>query len=378
MESNVKFQITAADGNARAGVIDLPRGKIYTPIFMPVGTQAAVKAVSVEELNEMGAQIILANAYHLYLRPGIEVIANAGGLHSFMRWHKNILTDSGGFQVFSLAKLRRLNDDGVEFQSHIDGSTHFLTPEEIIRIERTIGADIIMVLDECIGAEAGRELTEEALRRTILWAQRSKAEFERLNDQSETTQWLFGILQGGIYEDLRRESARRIVEIGFPGYAIGGLSVGEERNIMHDMLEVTNEELPKNSPRYLMGVGVPEDILEAIERGVDMFDCVFPTRAARHATVFSRDGKIPLKNKEFEFDLRPIDEECNCYTCRHYTRSYIRHLLRSGEILGMRLASIHNLYFLIDLTRQARQAIEQKRFSSFKQNFLDRYRRNNE
>lgn len=366
----MRFDLITTDNNARAGTLHLPNGDIQTPVFMPVGTQATVKTISVDELSSMGAKIILANAYHLYLRPGIEVIKNAGGIHKFMNWNGNILTDSGGFQVFSLAHLNSITDEGATFQSHIDGSRHFLTPEKVMQIEHSIGADIIMCFDECVEAQAGRKKTFEALNRTALWAKRCNNEIKRLDIKD---QFLFGIVQGGIYEDYRRESAKQIIDIDFPGYAIGGLSVGEEREIMNDMLNVMNEELPPNKPRYLMGVGVPEDILNAIERGVDMFDCVFPTRAARHSTVFSNHGKLHLKNKEYQFSLKPIDEECQCYTCQNYSLSYLRHLFVAKEILGMRLAAIHNLHFLLDLTRKSRQAIIDGEFAEFKKSFLDRY-----
>jgi queuine tRNA-ribosyltransferase len=366
----MRYTVIAADRRARAGVLSLPHGEIETPVFMPVGTQAAVKAVSNDDLHAMDVRILLSNAYHLYLRPGMDVIRHAGGLHSFMHWDGNILTDSGGFQVFSLAPLRKLTGDGVKFQSHIDGSSHFLTPEDVVRNQRDIGSDIMMVLDECVEAAAEHQQTLTALERTTQWARRSKQEFDKLGIDNQT---LFGIVQGGRFEDLRRESARQIVGTGFDGYAVGGLSVGEEKPLMHAMLEITDSELPEHNPRYLMGVGVPEDILEAIERGIDMFDCVFPTRAARHATVFTRDGKFPMRNKEFELDQRPIDEECGCHTCRNYTRSYIRHLFKAQEILAMNLASVHNIYFLHDLTRAARRAIIEGRFAQFKSDFLYRY-----
>jgi queuine tRNA-ribosyltransferase len=366
----MKFKLTASDNRARAGVLSLSHGDIPTPVFMPVGTQATVKTVSPDELIDMGANIILSNAYHLYLRPGIEVIENAGGIHRFMNWEKNVLTDSGGFQIFSLARLNSITDEGATFQSHIDGSRHFINPEKAMQIQNSIGADIIMCFDECVPSDAGKERSLEALIRTTGWAKRCKTELARLNPSDR---YLFGIVQGGIFEDLRRRSSRELIDIDFPGYAIGGLSVGEERDIMYDMLWVMDEELPENKPRYLMGVGVPEDILEAVERGVDMFDCVFPTRAGRHSTAFSRRGKLPLKNKEFEFDLNPIDKECSCYTCRNFSLSYIRHLFMAKEMLAMRLTALHNLHFLLDLTAQARQAIIDGRFKAFKDEFLSRY-----
>ncbi len=366
----MNFTVLKSDNRARAGMLSLPHGEVETPVFMPVGTQASVKTVSQHELDDMGARIILGNAYHLYLRPGLETMESMGGLRRLMNWPHNLLTDSGGFQVFSLAKLKKINDEGVTFQSHIDGSTHFLSPERVMEIEHIIGADIIMALDECVEGQAPKEKVREALHRTTAWARRCK---DKVRAMGITEQSLFGIVQGGIFEDLRRESARQLGELDFPGNAIGGLSVGEERQAMYDMLWVMDEELAVNKPRYLMGVGVPEDILEAIERGVDMFDCVFPTRAARHSTVFSRRGKLHLKNAEFKVSQDPIDPECACYTCRHHSLGYLRHLFVANEMLGYRLASIHNLFFLLDLTRSSREAILAGNFTAFKKDFLDRY-----
>ncbi len=366
----MNFTLDATDGGARAGTLKLPHGVVQTPMFMPVGTQATVKTLSVDELKAMNADIILSNAYHLYLRPGIDVIRNAGGLHRFMNWDRNILTDSGGFQVFSLAELRNITEEGVTFKSHIDGSSHHLTPEKVMQIEHAIGADIIMALDVCIEAGVDREKTRYALELTTRWAERCRREVERLEIDN---QFLFGIIQGGMFEDLRIESAEQLIDLDFPGYAIGGLSVGEEKSVMYAMLEALYPYLPVQKPHYLMGVGTPEDLLYTIERGVDLFDCVFPTRAARNGTAFTRTGRMILKNKQFEFDLAPIDKECNCETCRHYSRSYVRHLIRSGEVLGMRLLSRHNLQFLIDLARDARQAVLDKRYQSFKRSFLSRY-----
>jgi len=366
----MKFTLETKDGGARAGILNLPHGSVHTPMFMPVGTQATVKTLSVNELKAMNAEIILGNAYHLYLRPGIEVIRHAGGLHKFMNWNRNILTDSGGFQVFSLADLRDITEEGVTFRSHIDGSKHHLTPEKVMQIEQAIGADIIMALDVCIEAGVDKDKTRQALETTTRWAKRCKQEVERLNIQDQS---LFGIIQGGMFEDLRVESAQQLVELDFPGYAIGGLSVGEEKPVMYAMLEALYPHLPEQKPHYLMGVGTPEDLLYSIERGVDLFDCVFPTRAARNGTAFTREGRIILKNKQFEFDSDPLDESCTCETCQHYSRSYIRHLIRSGEVLGMRLLSQHNLQFLIDLARDSRRAILEKRFKEFKDSFLYRY-----
>jgi queuine tRNA-ribosyltransferase len=370
------LELEGTDNRARAGTLRLPHGNVPTPVFMPVGTQASVKTVSNEELYAMEAEIILSNAYHLYLRPGIEVIKNAGGIHSFMNWKKNLLTDSGGFQVFSLAAINKVNDEGVEFQSHIDGSYHKITPEKDIEIQSAIGADIIMCFDQCIEASASLFDAKAALDRTTAWAKRCKSEWLRLCDDKNTKaseQQLFGIVQGGMFEELRKESAGQMVEIDFPGYAIGGLSVGEDKATLYRMLSTTTKELPEDKPRYLMGVGVPEDILYGIELGVDMFDCVFATRAARNATVFTQDGKQSLRNKSLEYELEPIDEDCSCYTCKNYYRSYLRHLFKANEILGLRLASIHNLHFLIELTKKAREAILNKRFAEYKNNFLSRY-----
>lgn len=364
------FSLTAVDGKARAGVLNLPHGEVHTPVFMPVGTQATVKALSTGELVECGTEIILANAYHLYLRPGLDVIRAGGGLHRFMKWDRNIITDSGGFQVFSLAKLNSIRDDGVRFQSHIDGSYHMLTPEISVQMQEKIGADIMMCFDQCIHAGAHKTETKKALDRTTAWAKRCKQEFINLGIEDRK---LFGIVQGGMFEDLRRQSAEQLIDIDFPGYAIGGLSVGEDKPTMYRMIDVVNSHLPENKPRYLMGVGVPEDILYGIGLGIDMFDCVFPTRAARNATVFTRFGKKSLRNKELEFDQNPIDDQCGCSVCKNYTRSYIRHLFKAEELLGLRLASIHNVHFLIQLANDSRKAILNSRFTEFKNDFLTTY-----
>lgn len=364
------FKVENTDGYARACTMELPHGTVQTPIFMPVGTQGSVKTLCREELENMGATIILANSYHLLLRPTTDFFKEYGGLHKLAKWNRNLLTDSGGFQIFSLASMRKINDEGVIFQSHLDGKKHFLTPEVMVDVQKAIGSDIMMVLDECIPGDADRNHTITALNRTTAWAKRAKEEFIRQNIQD---QYAFGIVQGGMYEDLRKQSVRELKDLNFPGYSIGGLSVGESKEEMYGMLDVLADEMPVDKPRYLMGVGVPEDLLEAIERGIDMFDCVFPTRFARHGGVFSRNGRMNIKTKAYELDTRPIDEDCGCYTCRNYDRAYIRHLLRAHEVLGGRLASIHNLYFLIELTKNARQAILENRFSSFKKDFLDRY-----
>ncbi len=365
------FEIEKTNKKARAGTLHLPHGNVQTPVFMPVGTQASVKTLSPQELVEIGSDIILANAYHLYLRPGIDVIDNAGGIHNFMNWKKNVLTDSGGFQVFSLATLNRISDEGLGFQSHIDGSFHFLSPQKNIQIQKSIGADIIMTLDQCIKAGVTYDETLEALKRTTLWAKMCSEEMGKpLNKKS---QFLFGIVQGGMFEELRKRSAKEIIGIGFPGYAVGGLSVGEEKALLYKILDLLNSELPGSKPRYLMGVGVPEDILYGIELGIDMFDCVFPTRAARNATIFTNEGKLSLRNLSLKYDLGPLDTGCSCFACRNFTRSYVRHLFKAGEILGLRLASIHNIHYLINLVSLSRKAILEGRFSDFKNEFLSGY-----
>jgi len=327
---------------------------------MPVGTRATVKTLSPAELENIGAQIILGNTYHLYLRPGHDLIQKAGGLHKFMSWKKPILTDSGGFQVMSLKGLRKITPQGVRFQSHIDGSYHMFTPEKVIEIQNAIGADIIMSFDECPPYPATKKYIAESLKTTLDWAKRGKEAHKNLK------QTLFGIVQGGIYEDLREESARKLMEIDFPGYSIGGLAVGESK---HDLLKITqflNDILPKNKPRYLMGVGTPKDILDNIENGIDMFDCVMPTRNARKGTVFTSNGKLIIKSARYKEDFSPIDEECDCYTCKNFSRAYIRHLFSVDELLGMRLATIHSLHFYMELVKSARKAIFDKKFTEFK------------
>lgn len=370
MMKRFPFTVDRTDGLARACTMDLPHGRVQTPVFMPVGTQASVKTLSQEELEEIGASIILSNSYHLFLRPGTDFFKLYGGLHKFNTWKKNILTDSGGFQIFSLAGMRKVTDEGVKFQSHLDGRYHFLTPETVIQTQKAIGSDIMMVLDECSPSSLDKNMVLHALKRTTAWAERAKQEFLKLDIQD---QFVFGIVQGGIFSDLRKESAKQLRDLDFPGYSIGGLSVGESKDVMYDMLDVLSSEMPEDKPRYLMGVGVPEDILEGIARGVDMFDCVFPTRFARHGGAFTRDGRINLKAEKYTFDEGPIDAQCTCFACRNYSRAYIRHLIRAGEVLGGRLASIHNLFFLIELAQDARKAILEGRFDSFKNDFLYRY-----
>jgi queuine tRNA-ribosyltransferase len=355
-----EFTLEATSGNARAGIIQTPHGNIQTPIFMPVGTRATVKTLSPSELEDMGAQIILGNTYHLYLRPGHDLIKKAGGLHQFMSWDKPILTDSGGFQVMSLAGLRKITSEGVRFQSHIDGSYHLFTPEKVIEIQNSIGADIIMSFDECPPYPATKKYIAESLKTTLDWAKRGK----EVHENPEQT--LFGIVQGGVFEDLREESARKLMEIDFPGYAIGGLAVGESKQDLLKITQFLNNILPKNKPRYLMGVGTPKDILDNIENGIDMFDCVMPTRNARKGTVFTRNGKLIIKSVRYKEDFSPIDEECDCYTCKNFSRAYIRHLLSVDELLGMRLTSIHSLHFYMELVKSARKAIFDKKFAEFK------------
>lgn len=351
---------------ARAGVFSTPHGDIPTPVFAPVGTQATVKTMSPRDLEELGASLILANTYHLYLRPGAELIARLGGLHHFMAWHGPILTDSGGFQVFSLESLRRVSDEGVVFRSHLDGSERRFTPEEVMRIQELLGADIIMCLDEC-APPLDRAYNEAALRRTHLWAERCRQAQTR-NDQA-----LFGIVQGGIFADLRRESVEFLTALDFPGYAIGGLSVGETKAQTHETLEITTALLPADRPRYLMGVGAPEDLFEGVARGVDIFDCVLPTRIARNGAVFTRRGRLNLRNACHADDPNPIEENCTCYTCRTFSRAYLRHLIQAGEILGLYLATLHNLHFLLQLMREIRQAILDGTFIALKKAFLSEY-----
>jgi queuine tRNA-ribosyltransferase len=364
----VKFKLlhTDTDSRARLGCIDTPHGQVSTPAFAPVGTQATVKALDPRDLHQLGAELVLGNTYHLYLRPGPDVVAEMGGLHGFMGWDGPILTDSGGFQVFSLAEKRRVTDEGVEFRSHIDGSRHFFSPEMVVRVQEQLGADIIMVLDEC--AEPGdRAYNRQALARTHAWARRCRAA------QTRSDQALFGIVQGGVFADLRQESAEFLASLDFPGYAIGGLSVGETKDQMHAMLDITTPLLPADKPRYLMGVGAPEDLLEGVAHGVDLFDCVLPTRLARNAALFTRRGRINIRNARFKRDAYPIEEGCQCYTCGHFSRAYLRHLFKAGELLAYRLATIHNVHFLLELMRQVRASLAAGRFSTYKNEFLAGY-----
>jgi queuine tRNA-ribosyltransferase len=354
-------------GQARVGMVHTPHGDIPTPIFMPVGTQATVKTVSPQELEALDAKIILSNTYHLFLRPGAELVASMGGLHGFMGWQHPILTDSGGFQVFSLGHLRRLDDEGAVFKSHIDGAMHRFTPERATQVQEQLGADIIMAFDECAPPQADEEYARAAMVRTHQWAQRCQVAHTR------TDQALFGIVQGGMYRALRRESAQVLTAMDFPGYGIGGLAVGEAKAVTWAMLDTVTQILPANKPRYLMGVGAPEDLLDGVARGVDMFDCVLPTRIARNGALFTPSGRLNIRNTANTRDARPIQEGCACYTCQHFSRAYLRHLFKAEEILGLRLMTIHNLYFLLNLMRRTRQSILDGDFLAFRQQFLEGY-----
>ena len=362
-----RYQLLKQDGEARLGVFTTPHGDISLPAFAPVGTQATVKTLTPDELHMIGVDLILSNTYHLYLRPGADVIAELGGLHRFMGWDGPILTDSGGFQVFSLAHMRRVDPDGVTFRSHIDGSLHRFTPEVVIHTQELLGSDIIMPLDICPPPD-DREAVEEAVRLTNRWAVRAREAHTR-PDQA-----LFGIVQGGIFPDLRREAAEFLVDLDFPGYAIGGLSVGETKEQMYATLEETIPHLPADRPRYLMGVGTPEDILEAVARGVDLFDCVLPTRVARNGGLLTHEGRINIRNARYARDPNPIEPGCTCYTCQRFSRAYLRHLFKAGEILGLRLATLHNLHFMQQLMQRIRESIREGRFHEFKESFLARYR----
>ena len=366
------FEIENTAGGARAGIFLTPHGPVETPAFMPVGTLATVKALDPDDLVRMGASMILGNAYHLHLRPGDEIVREMGGLHKFMHWDRPILTDSGGFQVFSLAQLRTINEDGVEFQSHIDGSRRFFTPESVIQIERNLGADVIMQFDHVIPGQSDEASARDASERSIRWLARCLAELQRFGSNQQA---LFPIVQGGIHASLRRDAAKTIGEMhDWPGFGIGGLSVGENKNAMYEMIEVVDEALPKSHPRYLMGVGFPEDLIEAIGRGVDLFDCVAPTRMGRNGAVFTRDGRLNIKNTEFRTDPRALDGDCDCAACSRFSRAYIRHLFVSDEILGLRLLSLHNVHFLLSLARQARQAIRSGDLEQWARDWLARYR----
>ena len=366
----VNYELVAEDRKtgARAGLLHTPHGVFKTPMFMPVGTQATVKTVTPEELEEMGAQIILSNTYHLFLRPGTELIHEAGELHRFMNWNKGILTARGGFQVFSLGAMRKITEEGVYFRSFLDGSKQFLSPEISIRAQEDLGSDIAMAFDECIPYPADYEYARKSTERTTRWAKRCIKAHQR------TDRGIFGIIQGGMYKDLRKQSAMEISSLPFDGVAVGGLSVGEPHDLMYDILEETTQWMPKGKARYLMGVGTPDCLVEGVARGVDMFDCVFPTRVARNGMAMIHTGRMNMKNKQYERDFRPIEESCGCYTCRNYTRAYIRHLYKSEELLAFRLVTIHNLYFLLQFMRDMREAIVQGNFSEFREHFMEHYK----
>ena len=366
----VKYELikTCKQTGARLGRLHTPHGIIETPIFMPVGTQATVKAMTPEELKEIGSQIILSNTYHLYMRPGHDLIERAGGLHKFMNWDKPILTDSGGFQVCSLGPLRKIKEEGVEFRSHLDGSKHFLSPEKATEIQNALGSDIIMAFDECAPYPADRQYVKNSLERTTRWLERCKAAHKYPEKQA-----LFGIVQGGMYKELREQSAKEITAIDLPGYAIGGLSVGEPKDMMYEVLDYTVPLLPEDKPRYLMGVGSPDDLLEGVLRGIDMFDCVLPTRIARNGTAMTSQGKVVVRNASYAEDFTSLDPECDCYTCKNYTKAYLRHLIKCNEILGARLLTIHNLHFLLKMMENVREAIKEDRLLDYKKDFFEKY-----
>jgi queuine tRNA-ribosyltransferase len=361
--------------SARWGTLETAHGSIQTPVFMPVGTQGSVKAISNDELKGAGAEIILGNSYHLYLRPGTELIKKAGGLHRFIGWDRPMLTDSGGFQIFSLTTLRRINEEGVEFQSHIDGSRHFFTPEKSMEVQEAIGADIIMAFDECAPYPCTYEYAKRSMALSLEWAGRCKKKFSADEPARQLQQLLFGIIQGSVYNDLRRESALKTMEIGFPGYALGGLSVGETKDEMIAVLENTVPLLPADRPRYLMGVGTPEDIWEAVERGIDMFDCVLPTRNGRNGQAFTSIGRINIRNAEYREDLGPLDPECDCPACTQHSRAYLNHLFRAQELLVLRLLSLHNIHFMIKLLKIIRNSLETDTFKEAKKAFFDKFRK---
>ena len=365
----ITYTVTGQDANSRArlGLLETPHGPVETPVFMPVGTQATVKTMTPGEVREVGGTMVLSNTYHLYLRPGHEIVAEAGGLHRFMGWDGPILTDSGGFQVFSLGPLRRITDDGVTFRSHIDGSEHFFSPEKSMEIQMALGADVVMAFDECAPYPCSYEDARAAVERTTRWARRC------LDSHRRQDQALFGIIQGGMYRDLRLKSAAEIMAMPFPGYAIGGLSVGEPKPLMYEVLDYLVPAMPENKPRYRMGVGSPDCLVEGVYRGVDMFDCVLPTRIARNGTVFTRNGKLVVRNAVYARDFLPLDPECSCYACRNFSRAYIRHLIKANEVLGIRLTTWHNLQFVLSLMQDIRTAIAENRLTKFREEFLARY-----
>lgn len=370
MSQALKQTILKKSSNTKARLtkIETPHGVVETPMFMPVGTQATVKFLSPEELKDIGSQVILSNTYHLWLRPGQDVVNHNGGLHKFMNYDGPILTDSGGFQVFSLGKIRTIEEEGVHFRSHLDGSKLFLTPEKSIGIQNDLGADIIMSFDECPPYPVSHDYMKKSVERTLRWAKRGKDAHQREHDQA-----LFGIVQGGEFSDLRERSAKALVEMDFPGYSIGGTSVGEPKDVMYKMIDDSIKHLPEDKPRYLMGVGSVDGIFEGVIHGVDMFDCVLPTRIARHGTAMTSTGRVNIRNKQFEYDLNPLDKNCDCEACKNYTKSYLRHLIRTKEGYGMRLLSIHNLRFLLKLTEEIREAIRDDRLLEFRDEVYERY-----
>jgi queuine tRNA-ribosyltransferase len=381
--SDFRFRVTRGDGAARRGELQTPHGTIQTPAFMPVGTRGAVKAVTQRHLEELDAEIILGNTYHLYLKPGDALIARCGGLHRFIGWDRPILTDSGGYQMFSLAPMRRITEEGAEFRSHLDGSTHLLTPERVTDIQAQLGSDIAMVLDECIASPSGAEAAREAMQRSVRWARRARARLSRLREDGASPgvavtnpgQAQFGIIQGGIHPELRTESVQATVDIGFEAYAIGGLSVGEPVDVMYDVVAHTAPQLPADRPRYLMGTGMPDDLVECVARGVDLFDCVLPTRNARNGQLLTRAGPLVIKNARYADDLSPPDPSCGCYTCRHFSRAYLRHLYVAGEMSAATLNTIHNLYFYLDTMRGIREAIMFGTFEKLRQEFHQTFSR---
>ena len=368
------FTVEHTDGDARASRLVTPHGTVETPVFMPVGTQATVKTLSPEDLKAAGAEIILGNTYHLFLRPGHELIQRMGGLHGFMSWPSPILTDSGGYQVFSLSDLKKIQEEGVTFQSHIDGARHLFTPESVMEIETALGSDIIMPLDECTPYPCEYEYAKESYAMTLRWAERSKKSFDEFQSVRRAPQALFGIVQGSTYEDLRLDCARKLVDMGFDGYAIGGLSIGEPKSTMGDLIDLTVACLPVDQPRYLMGAGTPEDLVDAVGRGLDMFDCVIPTREGRNGALYTKEGRININNARFREDEGPLEEDCNCYACRTFSRAYLRHLYHTGEILGPRMGTLHNVHFFVGLARRMRQAILDDTFLDWRTDLLNLYR----
>ncbi len=371
-----KIEKKSYGSNARAGRLNLGHGEVLTPVFMPVGTTGTIKACTWQQVKEIGYNLILGNTYHLYLRPGAEIISHFKGLHNFINWDRNILTDSGGFQVFSLSEFRKITDDGVIFSSIVDGSKHFFSPEFVVDFQLILGSDIMMPLDECTPIPIEYEIAEKAMKRTLQWLKRSKTRW--LEKKEDKKSILFGIVQGNKFEELRKISATMTAEFNLPGYSIGGLSVGEDKQTMNDMIELVNSILPEDKPRYLMGVGKPEDLLEGVYRGVDMFDCIFPTRAGRNGSFFTKFGMKSIKNLSYKFSEEPLDAECNCYACKNFTKSYIRHLFRAKEITAMTLISIHNLAFLKKLMDDIRNSIIQDNFEIFKKDFLANYQQGKE